>query len=270
VSDSGQGHPPQNPYAGQPPSGEQPYSDQSAGERPFGQPPAPQGPDSTDSPYGQAPAPNPYGPPPAANPYAAPPPTQSPYGQPPAENPYGQPAQPQQPYASPYPPAVAGGPLGDGLDMYGRPLGNDSRPGTVTAAGWITLIFSALTGVLYLFATVALLVAKDSVIDEMNRLILEDGMSSDFDAEDVYGILVVVLVVFTAWCVVACMLAVFAMRRSNVSRILLVISSCVAGLLSLFAITSVVSAIWLVACVAVVVLLFTGGAGDWYARRRRY
>ena len=69
---------------------------------------------------------------------------------------------------------------------------------------------------------------------------------------------------------IACVLAVFAMRRSNVSRILLVISASVAGLLSLLAIGSVVSAVWLLACIAVVVLLFTGGAGDWYARRRRY
>ena len=75
---------------------------------------------------------------------------------------------------------------------------------------------------------------------------------------------------FTAWCVIACVLAVFAMRRSNVSRILLVISATVAGLLSLLAIGSVVSAVWLLACLAVVIMLFIGGAGDWYARRRRY
>ena len=76
------------------------------------------------------------------------------------------------------------------------------------------------------------------------------------------------MLVFTAWCVIACVLAVFAMRGSNVSRILLVISASVAGLLSLLLIGSVVSALWLLACIAVVVLLFTGGASGWYARRR--
>ena len=78
------------------------------------------------------------------------------------------------------------------------------------------------------------------------------------------------MLVFTAWCVIACVLAVFAMRGSNVSRILLVISASVAGLLSLLLIGSVVSALWLLACIAVVVLLFTGGASGWYARRRGY
>ena len=94
------GTPPPNPY-GQPPTGENPY----------GQP---------------APPPAPYGQPPAG---------QAPYGQPPADNPYGQaPFGQQQPqgYYAQQPP---GGPLGDGLDMYGRPLVREARPGTVTAAG---------------------------------------------------------------------------------------------------------------------------------------
>ena len=154
--------------------------------------------------------------------------------------------------------------------MYGRPLGNDSRPGTVTAAGWTTLIFSGLTALLYAFLTLAMLVAKDEVLDEINRELVQQDAVGDFNAEDAFGVVLVVLLVFTAWCVIACVLAVFAMRRSNVSRILLVISAIVAGLLSLIAIGSVVSAVWLLACLAVVIMLFTGGAGDWYARRRRY
>ena len=156
--------------------------------------------------------------------------------------------------------------------MYGRPLGNDERPGTVTAAGWITLILSGLTALLFGFFTLAMIVAKDDIIDG-------DRPGSSLDAGCVPATstprtptasFLVVMLVFTAWCVIACVLAVFAMRRSNVSRILLVISATVAGLLSLLAIGSVVSALWLLACIAVVVLLFTGGAGDWYARRRGY
>ena len=38
----------------------------------------------------------------------------------------------------------------------------------------------------------------------------------------------------------------------------------------LVAIGTVVSAVWLLACIAVVVLFFTGGAGEWYQRRRGY
>jgi hypothetical protein len=214
------------------------------GENPYGQPPASQ------APYGQPTAPPAYGQPPAENPYG-----QAPYGQ-----------QPQGYYA-PQPPQ---GPLGDGLDMYGRPLVQAARPGTVTAAAWITLVMSGLTGGLFGFITLGMLVAKDDVVSEMDKAFAEQGVTGDFSAEDAYGFFLFALVVLTLWCVIACVLAVFAMRGSNVSRILLVISSVVAGLLSLVAIGSVISAVWLLACVAVVILFFTGGAGEWYQRRRGY
>ena len=153
--------------------------------------------------------------------------------------------------------------------MYGRPLGNDARPATVTAAAWVTIVFSGLTAGLYALVTLAMIVAKDDVLREIDKALADQG-TTEFSAEDAFGVVVVVLLVLVAWCVIACFLAIFAMRRSNASRILLVISAIVAGLLSLLAITSVVSAVWLIACVAVVILLFTGGAGDWYAHRRRY
>ena len=118
--------------------------------------------------------------------------------------------------------------------------------------------------------TVGMLVAKDDVVTEMDKAFAEQGVTGDFSAEDAYGFFVFALVVLTLWCIIACVLAVFAMRGSKVSRILLVISSGVAGLLSLVAIGSVISAVWLLACIAVVILFFTGGAGEWYQRRRGY
>ena len=154
--------------------------------------------------------------------------------------------------------------------MYGRPLAREPRPGTVTAAAWITLIMAGLTGALFGFITLGMLVAKDDVVTEMDKAFAEQGVTGDFSAEDAYGFFVFALVVLTLWCIIACVLAVFAMRGSNVSRILLVISSVVAGLLSLVAIGSVISAVWLLACVAVVILFFTRGAGEWYQRRRGY
>ena len=223
---------------------------------------------SENSPGGTPPQ-NPDGQPPAGeNPYGQPP-AQPAYGQPPVENPYGQAPYGQQPqgyYAQQPPP----GPLGDGLHMYGRPLVREARPGTVTAAAWITLIMAGLTGALFGFITLGMLMAKDDVVTEMDKAFAEQGVTGDFSAEDAYGFFLFALVVLTLWCVIACVLAVFAMRGSNVSRILLVISSVVAGLLSLVAIGSVISAVWLLACVAVVILFFTGGAGEWYQRRRGY
>ena len=58
----------------------------------------------------------------------------------------------------------------------------------------------------------------------------------------------------------------FVLRRSNVARILLVISASVAAVFSLIGITSGFSLVPLVACLATIVLLFVGGAGDWFKR----
>jgi hypothetical protein len=74
-------------------------------------------------------------------------------------------------------------------------------------------------------------------------------------------------VVFLVWSIVGVLLGVLAMRRSNVARILLVVSSALVGVVSLLTIGSAVSALWLLAAIATVVLLFVGGANDWYARR---
>ena len=57
------------------------------------------------------------------------------------------------------------------------------------------------------------------------------------------------------------------LRRSNAARITLVVSSAVTALVSLIGIGSGVSALTLIAAIAVIVLLFTGGAGDWFKRK---
>ena len=71
-------------------------------------------------------------------------PTHLPYGQ----DPYG-----QQPGGQPYP---YGQQPSDGQQPAG-----DRRPGTVTAAAWITIVFSALTAVL--FGAVAAVTAEQNV-----------------------------------------------------------------------------------------------------------
>ena len=83
---------------------------------------------------------------------------------------------------------------------------------------------SGLTGALFGFITLGMLVAKDDVVTEMDKAFAEQGVTGDFSAEDAYGFFVFALVVLTLWCIIACVLAVFALRGSNVSRILLVIS----------------------------------------------
>ena len=176
-------------------------------------------------------------------------PTHTPYGQPTsgAGGPYGQPS----PYSQ--------------QPSYGAPQPTgDRRPGTVTAAAWITIVFSALTAALFGFTGLALLVARDQVITEMERV--PEFQDANIDAEAAVGVLVAIMVGLVIWCVVAIVLAVLVLRRSNVARILLVISASVTALFGLVGITSGVSLVPLVAAIATIVLLFTGGAGDWFKR----
>lgn len=223
---------------------------------------------------GPPPPPNPYGQPPQ-NPYGEPPAGQDPYGQPTTTPPpppppaYGQQpgyGQAQPGYGQPQPgygqPAYGQQPAYAGAPMAGDP---DKRPGTVTAAGIITLIFSGLSFLLFAFVLVALLVAEDEVLDEIER---QEGFEdAGISANDALGVVVGVVGVFAVWCLVATILGFLVLRRSNAARITLVVSASITALVSLIAIGSGVSALTLIAAVATIVLLFTGGAGDWFKRK---
>ena len=187
----------------------------------------------------------------------------------PSQNPYGQPVPSGQdtPYGQSYGQQPAGQqPYGYGQQPYGGvpARSGDKRPGTVTAAAWITIVFSAITAALFGFGGLGLLVARDEVIREMERV--PEFQDANIDAESAVGVLVVVLLGVVIWCLVAAILAVFVLRRSNVARILLVISASVAAVFALIGITSGFSLVPLVACLATIVLLFVGGAGDWFKR----
>jgi hypothetical protein len=197
--------------------------------------------------------------------------------EPPSENPYGQ--QPQQP--SSYP---AYGQQPYGQQPYQQPYGEqpaygapapyqpvrdlDRRPGTVLAAGITTIVLSGLSFLLLGVFTLMAVVARDDMVEAF-----EDELSTDdldtFAAGDIATVLTVFLVAFAVWALVAVLLAFLAIRRSNVARILLVVSSAMTALVSLLLITSGISALWLIASVTVIVLLFTGGANEWYSRRKQ-
>jgi hypothetical protein len=168
-------------------------------------------------------------------------------------NPYGQPSSYGQP--SPY----------GQQPSYGTPqTRGERRPGTVTAAAWITIVFSAVTAALFGFTGLALLVARDQVITEMERV--PEFQDANIDPDAAVGVLVAVMVGLVVWCLIAIVLAVMVLRRSNVARILLVISAAVTVVFSLLGVASGVSVLPLVAGLATIVLLFTGGAGDWFKR----
>lgn len=227
---------------------------------------------------------NPYGTPPQpANPYAAPQQPPNPYGAPPnyggqqaPSDPYAPGAQPQPSWTGQEPAAGSpGNPYGSQpaypgqyvppVSVYGG--GSDARPGTVTAAAVITMVMSGLMALIAAFALVALLVAKDEVMEAWDETVNESAASTDVDASSAFGIILAFIVIWLVWCVIACLLGIGVLRRSNVSRVVLVISAAVAALLSLLAITSVVSAVTLIGAVATIVCLFTGGANQWFANK---
>eukprot|EP01031_Cornospumella_fuschlensis_P019094 gene19094-23392_t len=82
------------------------------------------------------------------------------------------------------------------------------------------------------------------------------------------AVVLVVMLAFVFWCISAIVLGVLTLRRRNWARIMLVVSSAVTALFSLLGITSGISALTLIAAIAVIVLLFTGGANQWFAKRQ--
>lgn len=151
---------------------------------------------------------------------------------------------------------------------YGQPEAPAKRPGTVTAAAVITILLSALVLVGSVIVAVALIAVRDDVTAEIEKAIAEEPSLESVSAASITnGALAVVLVVLV-WSLIAIVLAVLAMRRQNWARITLVISAVLSLALSLLGtIAAVFPAVWLIGAIAVIVLLFTGGANQWYAGR---
>ena len=180
-------------------------------------------------------------------------PTHQPYGQ----DPYGQQPYGQQPGGQPYP-------YGQQPTYGQQPAGR--RPGTVTAAAWITIVVSGLTAVGLGLMALAFAGFRDEFVQGFEQEWARSGAGTDVDvdAEQLAGVVVAGFVFLAVWALISVVLAIFVLRRSNVARILLVISSAVVAVLSLIGIGSGISIVPLVAAVAVIVLLFVGGAGDWF------
>ncbi len=223
-------------------------------DRPYGEPPS-----------AQAPAPEPRPSASGSHSYGQPPP-----GWPPPD--YQPPQQSQQGYYPPgYPPDYQQSYQPDyqqGYPQYGGYQAQqdpDRRPATVTIAAWLTWVFSALTLVAFVFVVIAVLAARDELLDAMRA---EPGFEQlDIAPGDLVSVLWVVSGLFIFWCASAIVLAVLAYRRVNWARIMLVVSAGLTLLLALMAIGSAVSAVHLLVAGAVIVLLFTGGANQWYSRK---
>ena len=180
---------------------------------------------------------------------------QQPYGVPPAgATPPGQYPFGQQPYGG-YAPHLYGGP-GYGPPGFGRRDPN-ARPGTVLAAGIVTIVLSSLS---LLGALLMLIIGiAFSSMDE----------SALAGAGDAVTIGALVVAVWFGCSIAAILLAVFTLRRSGGARIALLVSS---GLTIVVSLVSILgggfgSVLTLFGAIAVIILLFTGGANEWFRGR---
>ena len=175
--------------------------------------------------------------------------------QPPSEQ------QPQQPaYAAP--------PTYDAPGYHGPSpshpyaANTDKRPGTVTAAVVLTWVGCALAMIGCLLGLALAFSDSDTFMDGFMK-----GSDGEFTRAQAKGILVGFGAVGFVWSLAASVLALLTLKRHGWARILLTVSSVMAALISLVMILSVISAVTLVMAIAAVVLLFVGGANDWFAHR---
>ena len=207
----------------------------------------------------QPPAGPPAGPPAVAE--QGPPPAPYPFGSSPGADPVPQPDAHAQPHAQPYaqPDAQPSGPAG---------RDPDKRPFSVTLAAILTWLGAGLVaGGMVMFAVV-LASGGQVFLDEFDKA----AAGSDFQLSraEVLAIGWGVTLFFLVWSLVSIVLAGLAFRRNNAARIALSVSATVAALLSLLMILSIVSVVTLLMAGAAAVLLFTGGANEWYSRRSEH
>ncbi|WP_299054259.1 hypothetical protein [uncultured Nocardioides sp.] len=170
------------------------------------------------------------------------------------QNPGGQQPPPSYGYGQQPPPSYG---YGQQPSPYGYGPGtsaeDDRRPTSVSVAGWLGIAFSALWALFcVVFLSAALAGYEDFVTDV--------GDSSDATA----GVVIVMVLLLMGVGALGVFAGVLVLRRSNPGRILLTVLSSLAAFTWL---ASIVAILPLVAAIATVVLLFTGGANDWFARR---
>jgi len=201
-----------------------------------------------------APSPYPFGGP--AHPTAPPQ-----HGQP-----YGQPTQPHAQQQTPqggWPAPPAYGAPQNPWPYAQQPHGRGARPGSVTAAAWLTWIFSGLTVLLYGGMLAMLAGVRDQLLSAVQQ---DDGVSRlNMSGDDLVRVLWVAGVVIVFWCLSSMVLAVLAYRGQNWARVLLAVSAAFAGLFSLAAFP--VGLLVTVAAGVTVALLLVPASNDWFAGR---
>jgi hypothetical protein len=176
--------------------------------------------------------------------------------------PYPASSQPVYPPPGDYPPPGAWPPPAYG-QQPSRPVGR--RPVTVTVAAVLTWLFAGLATAGYLAVVALLLADRTQLIDRVTTDPQFRGLN--ITGNELVAALWVMSAIIILWAVIAMVLAFLAFRGHNWARITLVVSSAVTFVACLAAFPFGLA--HMIVAAAVIVLLFTGGANDWFARRTR-
>ena len=178
---------------------------------------------------------------------------------------------------SPPPPDPWGGqyPAYPGGIAPGAPaMSSGQRPGSVVAAAVIAMVMSALTGGLWLLLGIYIVAAGDSVLEQLRnradfqQMLTQAQMTFD-EFQDIMSVLGVVALVLGTFMLLAIIPAIGVLRRSRAARVILIVLSVITVLAGLFfTLTGLfLGLLWVVAGIAVIVLLYVGGASAWFAGR---
>lgn len=175
-----------------------------------------------------------------------------------------EPHDPQQslpPYPGPPPAAPYGGPPAyqPGIVPQGDP---NARPGSVTAAAWISIALSA-TGLIFSLVVISLTSRMvNYVIDHPEDF---DVQSSDLPtADDLRSALTGIAVFSIVASVIAIVVALATLKRQSWARIALTVLSALTAMVSIPLSLGLVGLPWLAGSIAVIVLLFTHRSNTWF------
>lgn len=147
----------------------------------------------------------------------------------------------------------------------GTPQDPDRRPAGVVIAAVLTWFFAGISTLVFLLVVAMLMFGQDALVEALRADPRFDDLNVSVD--DLLAAVWVLSAVAIFWSVAAIALAVLAFRRVGWARIGLVVSAAMTVLFSLGALPT--SLLLMVPAAATIVLLFTGGANAWYARRSR-
>ncbi|HET9499898.1 MAG TPA: hypothetical protein VFO98_06530 [Marmoricola sp.] len=166
------------------------------------------------------------------------------------------PAQPgpAQPWGAAWPP-----PHGPATPLGGPHAG---RPRSVQTACIIATVFTGISLLGALVLVVVLLVSPSTLQEQATSM--PEWKDSGLDADLLLPALWTWAVVLVLWCVAALVLVWFTWRRSNGARIALIVSAVLAGVVGVLGFP--VTFAHLIGCAAVVGLLASAPAREWFAR----